>query len=147
MKNQFVIIMSFMIAAEITGVVLAASRGFGPELEHYLHQQILLQIQQRQFNDRSRRFLDFVQVKLRCCGASDFNDYHRYGMEIPVSCGGEFTNFVNQEGCAHVMREFIDLRGGLTVALCAGAALTQIACVLAAVSIYCGLKHSRHVRD
>ena len=29
---QFVFVMSFMIAAEITGVVLAASRGFGPEV-------------------------------------------------------------------------------------------------------------------
>jgi hypothetical protein len=39
------------------------------QLEHYLHQQILLQIQQRQFNDRSRQFLDFIQVKvheIRC---------------------------------------------------------------------------------
>lgn len=97
-------------------------------------------------------------MQLRCCGASDFNDYHRYGMEIPVSCSGEFTNFVNQEvrltdvvimtnmsthlqGCARVMREFIDLRGGLTLALCAGAALTQIGCLLLAVSIYCAVKH------
>ena len=40
------------------------------------------------------------------------------------------------------MREFIDLRGGLTLALCAGSALTQIAAVLSAVSIYCAVKHS-----
>jgi hypothetical protein len=39
------------------------------------------------------------------------------------------------------MREFIDLRGGLTLALCAGAALTQIGCLLLAVSIYCAVKH------
>ena len=87
--------MSFMIAAEITGVVLAASRGFGPEvfphraanekmfhnhaitllqLEHYLHQQILLQIQQRQFNDRSRQFLDFIQVKVHDCTSINPDD-------------------------------------------------------------------------
>jgi len=40
------------------------------------------------------------------------------------------------------MREFIDLRGGLTLALCAGAGLTQLGCLLLAVSIYCALKHS-----
>ena len=38
-----------------------------------------------------------LEKQLRCCGASGFNDYHRYGMEIPISCGGEFTNFINQE--------------------------------------------------
>lgn len=34
------------------------------QLYKYLDQQILLQIQQRQFSDRSRKFLDFIQVKV-----------------------------------------------------------------------------------
>ncbi|KAI1281957.1 ATP-binding cassette sub-family G member 4 [Halotydeus destructor] len=137
----YIFILFLCLLADISGLVLAAQNGFGAHLEMYLDQQITLQIQQRQFSDEARKFLDFVQVKLKCCGSKNFNDYHRYGMEIPVSCGGERTNFVNRIGCARVLTDFINLRGGLTVALCAGASLTIIGCLICAMSIYCAVKH------
>lgn len=62
------------------------------------------------------------------------------GLSISVT-GSHSGIGIHPQGCARVMREFIDLRGGLTLALCAGAALTQIGCLLLAVSIYCAVKH------
>ncbi|RWS25884.1 CD9 antigen-like protein [Leptotrombidium deliense] len=135
---------SIVCALQITCIVLACAHGFGDQLEEYVSQQVILHVQQRQFNDKAREFLDFVQVKLDCCGAFSFNDYHKYGQDIPVSCGGEKTNFVHREGCGRIFRRFIDLRAGIIVGLCAIAAMFQLSAIVAAVSIYCAIKHAEY---
>lgn len=100
---------------------------FDLQLELFANKEILQQLQQSQYSDRARRFLDFFQVKvfesslnyvlflsrifsnwliclsfthpfqLRCCGAHSFNDYQRYGMTIPTSCYLAGTTYINEQ--------------------------------------------------
>ncbi|XP_074601260.1 tetraspanin-1-like [Brevipalpus obovatus] len=138
----YIIMMGILIALAIAGIVLSATHGFGDRLEWYVTQQILIHIQQRQFSDRSREILDFIQVKLKCCGAENFNDYHRYGLEVPVSCYREQANFINQEGCGRVLGRFYDLRGGVALGLNGVAAIFEFLCIVSAISLFCAIRHS-----
>ncbi|XP_015789376.1 tetraspanin-1 [Tetranychus urticae] len=140
--GTYIFIMALLIGLAIACVVLAATHGFGERLEYYVTQQVLIQIQQRPFSERARELLDFIQVKLKCCGAENFNDYHRYGLEVPVSCYREQANFINQEGCGRVLGRFYDLRGGLALGLNAFTVIIEFLCLIFALSLFCVIRLS-----
>ncbi|RWS03507.1 CD9 antigen-like protein [Dinothrombium tinctorium] len=140
-------VMSILVALEIACVVLSSAHGFDETLEKYVTEQVLLNVQQRYFNDNAKEFLDFVQVKLVCCGAESFNDYYRYGQDVPISCGAVRSNYINREGCGRVMRKFYELRAGIVIGLCVLAAIFQLGSIIGAISVYCAIKHTEEVND
>lgn len=36
-----------------------------------------------------------MSIQMRCCGATDFNDYAKLGMVVPTTCYAIDTNYVN----------------------------------------------------
>lgn len=52
-------------------------------------------MQQRLYNEKSRQFLDLIQLKLDCCGAETMLDYAKMQQDIPASCNHPRTNNIN----------------------------------------------------
>jgi len=104
------IFMIILFAMEVAICTLVIHKGFGQRLYNFSYRELLRELQQYNFNPESRKFMDFFQVKLRCCGVESFNDYPRYGMAIPVSCYMAGQTYLNEKGCALQLRKFLELR-------------------------------------
>ncbi|XP_054153919.1 tetraspanin-4-like [Oppia nitens] len=126
-----------LFVMQIAAIVLGIFHGFGERLEIFSNEEILQNLQQAQYNDQSRRFLDFFQVKLGCCGAQSFNDYARYGMTIPTSCYLSGTTYVNEQGCGRALRRFLELRSGIIGLLCLFSALIQLLLIGLSITLFC----------
>ncbi|CAG2100442.1 unnamed protein product [Medioppia subpectinata] len=46
-------------------------------LYNFAFRELIAELQQYPYDDRARGFIDFFQVKLRCCGVVSLNDYQR----------------------------------------------------------------------
>ncbi|CAG2118144.1 unnamed protein product [Medioppia subpectinata] len=133
----FFTVLTCLFVMQIAAIVLGIFHGFGERLEIFANEEILQNLQQAQYNDQSRRFLDFFQVKLRCCGAQSFNDYARYGMTIPTSCYLAGTTYVNEQGCGRALRRFLELRSGIIGLLCLFSALIQLVLIALSITLFC----------
>ncbi|XP_074601323.1 23 kDa integral membrane protein-like [Brevipalpus obovatus] len=138
----YMLCMGILVALAIAGCILACTYGFGDRLEWYVTQQVMLHIQRRPFSPISREILDFLQVKLHCCGAYNFNDYHRFGQQVPVSCYRSQANFISTEGCGRVLGRFYDLRAGLALGFNIMAGLVEVLCIVSGLSVFCALRNS-----
>jgi len=138
-------ILAVLFVFQIATIVLAIFHGFGRRLEVFATEEVLQQIQQSQYSDDARRFLDFFQVKLRCCGAYSFNDFQRYGMTIPTSCYLAGTTYVNEQGCGRALRKFLELRSGIVGLLCLCAALLQLILIALSITLFCTKKQAQSI--
>jgi hypothetical protein len=134
-------VLTCLFVLQIAAIVLGIFHGFGERLEIFANEEILQNLQQAQYNDQARRFLDFFQVKLRCCGAQSFNDYQRYGMTIPTSCYLSGTTYVNEQGCGRALRKFLELRSGIIGLLCLISALIQLILIALSITLFCSRQH------
>ncbi|XP_054159777.1 tetraspanin-9-like [Oppia nitens] len=120
------IVLLILFGLQVATITLGIFHGFGEQLYNFAFRELIAELQQYPYDDRARGFIDFFQVKLRCCGVVSLNDYQRYGMSIPTSCYLTGTQFLNQKGCALALREFLELRSGIIGLLCLIAALIQL---------------------
>lgn len=112
-------------------------------MQAFTTDQLLGHLQRAPYYDDSKRLLDFLQIKLGCCGAVSFNDYTRFGGYIPVSChmsgGGSVTlndDYISGVGCGQALRRFLELRSAIAALLCLAAALLQLLVVAIVLFIF-----------
>lgn len=102
----YISILILLTIAFVGALVLMIVYGLGDTLEQFMVKEIYEQMRRRSMNmeldammtNEAAQFIDFVQVKMRCCGATDFRDYMKLGMTIPTTCHTIDRNFIN----AHV---------------------------------------------
>ncbi|KAG9510130.1 Tetraspanin-11 [Fragariocoptes setiger] len=138
----YALIMTVVTILFVACLVLVTVYGFGESLERFATKEVLEQIQQKPFSDRAAQFLDFLQVKMKCCGAISSNDYLRFGMNAPISCYANNRNYIISPGCGRAFRNLFDIRGGLAAGFCAAAILCQLATIIICVIMYCLIIHS-----
>jgi hypothetical protein len=114
------------IVLEIAACVLVWKIAGGDALEQTLSDQIMDHIEIRNTEDKSRRFLDLIQLKLECCGAKTFVDYREIGQDIPLSCNSDRTNNVHIRSCGEMLRRYLEIRGAYVGGICIGLLMLQI---------------------
>ncbi|KAI2803180.1 Tetraspanin-8 [Blomia tropicalis] len=106
----YLVFLLICFGMQVAIVTLAINKGYGTRLYIFAYKEFLRELQQYNYEQESRKFVDFFQIKLRCCGVESFNDYPRYGMAIPVSCYMAGHTYLNEKGCALALRQFMELR-------------------------------------
>jgi len=147
----YCIIMTVLTFAFTCSLVLTTVHGLGISLERFMGKEMYDQIRRRAMSVDvdilagvdTAQFLDFVQVKLRCCGSTDFRDYQKLGMVIPATCYTIAGNYINAPGCARALREMFDLRAGIAAALTASSIICQIMVIILGSLIVCSVYHYR----
>lgn len=100
------IYMSFILCLSISfigALVLLVVHGLGSELEQFLNKEIYEQMRRRTMSHEidwiyragAAQFLDFIQVKMNCCGAVDWFDYGKLGLVVPTTCYSIPKNYIN----------------------------------------------------
>ncbi|KAH9403944.1 Tetraspanin-8, partial [Tyrophagus putrescentiae] len=108
--QNYLLLLLILFGMQVAIVTLAINKGFGTRLYIFAYKEFLREVQQYNYQQEARKFVDFFQVKLKCCGVESFNDYPRYGMAIPVSCYMAGHTYLNEKGCALALRQFLELR-------------------------------------
>ncbi|XP_046920308.1 tetraspanin-18 [Dermatophagoides farinae] len=114
----YLIFLLICFGMQVAIVTLAIMRGYGTRLYIFAYKELLRELQQYNYQAESRAFIDFFQIKLRCCGVESFNDYPRYGMAIPISCYMAGKTYLNEQGCALALRRHYELRTAVVGFLC-----------------------------
>jgi len=115
---------------EIAACVLVWKIAGGDKLESQLTWEIMEHIKNRTLSDKSRRFLDLIQLKLECCGADTFVDYRNLGQDIPLSCNSDRTNNVHIRSCGEMLRRYLEIRGAYIGGISIGLLMLQIMTVV-----------------
>uniref|UniRef100_A0A6G1S9Z0 Tetraspanin-7 n=1 Tax=Aceria tosichella TaxID=561515 RepID=A0A6G1S9Z0_9ACAR len=145
------ITMTLLTVSSISSLVLLTVYGLGASLERFMSKEIYEQIRRRTMSTEldlstssdAAQFLDFVQVKLRCCGAQDFRDYQKLGMVIPTTCYTIAANYINAPGCGQALRRLFDIRAGMATGFLAGGVIVQIVSVVLASLMVCSIYNWR----
>jgi len=129
------------IAFEIAACVLVWQIAGGDALEDTLSNQITWHIENRNLEDKSRRFLDLIQLKLECCGSKTFVDYRNLGQDIPLSCNSDRTNNVHIRSCGEMLRRYLEIRGAYVGGICIGLLMLQIMTIVFNCCLFFALQH------
>lgn len=140
--------------AFVSCLVLLTVYGFGQPLEQFLSKEIYEQIIRRSMStdiisatqiSYAAQFIDFIQVKLQCCGAYDFRDYEKLGMTRPTTCSTIEKNVLNAPGCGRALRRLFDLRAGLASSFTLASLIAQLAATVCATLMLCSIYHWRAI--
>lgn len=146
----FVVMISLTVAF-VGGVVLFTVYGLGKPLERFLVKEIYEQIRRRATNtgmdsfisSDAAQFVDFIQVKMRCCGAASFTDYARLGMVVPTTCYTIDRNYISAPGCGEAIRRLFDIRIGLAVGFSSASILLQLFTIILSALMFCSIYNWR----
>lgn len=132
------------IILEIAACVLVWRTAGGDELQRILSLDIKRHVENRIYDDFSRRFLDLIQLKLECCGAETFVDYRKLGQDIPLSCNSDRTNNVHIRSCGEMLRRLLEIRGAYIGGLSVGLIMLQIMTLLFNTCLVMTLKTEKY---
>lgn len=114
------------IICEVTLIVFVWRLPGGDRLQAELSYELKYHIDVMEYSARSRNFLDLIQLKLQCCGASSFLDYQNMKLQVPQSCSNDLTNNINYRSCGEMLRRYLEIRGGIMGGLGLALALLQL---------------------
>lgn len=143
----YFVIMICLTVALIGALVLLTVYGLGASLERFLIKEIYEQIRRRATNTEidlfissdAAQFLDFIQVKMRCCGAAGFTDYAKLGLVVPTTCYTIDRNYISAPGCGEAIRRLFDIRAGLAVGFSSGSILAQLLTIVLSALMFCSI--------
>ncbi|CAL1289475.1 unnamed protein product [Larinioides sclopetarius] len=107
----YMAIFAVVFLVQLAALVIMWSAPYSKTITKELEKQIQQQIDSRYVDDSSRRFVDFIQNHLECCGATSQLDYK--GAYLPNSCKDENTGNVFPSGCATKMLAYLRSKAGL----------------------------------
>lgn len=147
----YFVVMIILTFAFVGTLVLLTVYGLGTTLEHFIIKEIYEQIRRRSMSTNfdlsmsgeASQFLDFIQVKMRCCGATDFTDYGKLGMVVPTTCYAIDKNYINAPGCGRAIRNLFDLRAGLAVGFTSASVVSQLITIILSALMFCSIYHWR----
>lgn len=119
-----------LIVLEVVCVVLVWKIPGGDMLQQRLGEEFKWHMEQRIYNQKSRQFLDLIQLKLECCGAETMRDYRKMWQDIPASCNCPRTNNINIRSCSEMLRRYLEKRGGALGGLVCSLILVKIGAFL-----------------
>jgi len=140
MLLAYFIITVIILVLEITATVLVWKIAGGDRLQNVLSNDIKWHIDQRPYNQDSRRFLDLIQLKLECCGAESFLDYQKVQQDIPAACNNERTNNINIRSCGEMLRRFLEVRGGAIGGICVALILVKLGAIIFTICLFFAMK-------
>ncbi|KAG9510987.1 Tetraspanin-2A [Fragariocoptes setiger] len=108
----FVLLTAISTMFSVALLVLVWRVPGGDRLQNEIAQELKSHIDHIDYSDRSRDFLDLIQIKLQCCGAYTFVDYKNSMLPIPQSCSSDRTNNINYRSCSEMLRRYLEIRGG-----------------------------------
>ncbi|XP_054719535.1 23 kDa integral membrane protein-like [Uloborus diversus] len=107
----YIIVFGIVFLFELAALVLLWSAPYSNSIGRELEKQIQKQIDDRMEDDSARKFMDYVQEHLECCGSQSPRDYRL--TEAPKSCMGSSTGTLHPTGCAAKMLTYIRGKAGI----------------------------------
>jgi len=114
---------------ELAAITIMWSAPYSKTISSELEKQIKAQIDRRAEDDSSRFFMDFIQEKLYCCGATGVQDY--MGYSTPKSCVNPNTGSMFDRGCASMMLTYLRSKAGIVGGLSLPILLIQLLAFIA----------------
>jgi tetraspanin-1 len=126
---MYIGIFGVVFLLELAAVVIMWSAPYSKTIQGELEKQLEHQINDRSNGDASRKFMDFIQNYLECCGATSFHDYK--GEPAPNSCQDEMTGNLYNVGCATKMLSYLRSKAGILGGVALPILLVQLLALLA----------------
>ncbi|XP_076362230.1 CD9 antigen-like isoform X2 [Tachypleus tridentatus] len=136
-------VMLVMVIMELAAAGLVWKAADGDKLQQFLTEQIEIEMEKQQYDENARRFMDLMQIHLKCCGATSMLDYRNKGWTIPQSCSDDRSNNVFIRGCGENLRRYLASKGGILGGMAIGLTLIQIACLLFSVCLFFAIKRDQ----
>ncbi|CAG2104943.1 unnamed protein product [Medioppia subpectinata] len=140
MLLAYFILTGIVVVLQIAATVLVWKIAGGDRLQSVLSRDIKWHIDHRPTDDRSRRFLDLIQLKLDCCGAETFLDYEKVQQDIPASCNSERTNNIQIRSCGEMLRRFLEVRGGAIGGICVALILVEVGSIIFTMCLFFAMR-------
>ncbi|KAG8188580.1 hypothetical protein JTE90_007186 [Oedothorax gibbosus] len=126
---MYIGIFGVVFLLELAAVVIMWSAPYSKTIQAELEKQLTHQINDRSEGDASRKFMDFTQNYLQCCGSTGAWDYK--GVAAPNSCQDETTGNIYSVGCANKMLAYLRSKAGILGGIALPILLVQLLALLA----------------
>ncbi|KFM80658.1 Tetraspanin-6, partial [Stegodyphus mimosarum] len=135
----YILIFGLVFVIQLAALVLMWYAPYSSTIKVELEKQILTQIKERNTDDSSRYFVDFIQEHLECCGSISPRDYVP-GDLTPNSCQRSDTGNIHEIGCATKMLSYIRKKAGIFGGIALPILLVQLLALFAAGCLIRSLK-------
>ncbi|KAF8786205.1 Tetraspanin-2A like protein [Argiope bruennichi] len=125
----YMAVFAIVFLVQLAALVIMWSAPYSKTITKELEKQIQEQIDARYADDSSRKFVDFVQSHLECCGSTSQLDYK--GDYLPNSCKDENTGNVFPAGCSSKMLAYLRSKAGIVGGIALPILLIQLLALLA----------------
>lgn len=106
----YMVISFAFFVIEVAAVILVWHAPYNKSIRKTLEGTLRRKLDDRDYDESTRYFIDYVQAHLECCGSTGPLDYNA---TAPASCSNPETGSVFTKGCANVMLNYLQTKAAI----------------------------------